>query len=287
MDYIGKYVAKYESGNKGSLSLGGCGYDWGLSCGTWQLTLRYGNCIKFLRKYFPKESSVLYFNENAQDTKVKEWPGRHYSSSPDEVKEVWYKCYEKVGGEKFLSYEHDYIKEQYYDKIKKKIIDYIDLDKASRAFQEMFWSWSVNAGVNGAYNGFITALKKINNKIVSYEKLLDACYDVRFEDKGTNRYKKDLANSERETLRKLLDVRGIGVNSISSPLLASQIEKKKVNYRAVVSGGNVYVRKGPGKHYDAKKVFRDGQKIRILLEQNNFGYVFPHGWVSLNYVKKI
>ena len=50
MDYIGKYVKKYESGNKGSLCLDNCGYDWGLSAGSYQLTLRYGNCIKFLKK---------------------------------------------------------------------------------------------------------------------------------------------------------------------------------------------------------------------------------------------
>ena len=287
MDYIGKYVAKYESGNKGSLSLGTSGYDWGISCGTWQLTLRYGNCIKFLKKYFPKESTALYFNENTDDVKAKEWPGRHYSSSPEEVKEIWYKCYEKVGGDKFLSYEHEFIKNQYYDKVKKKIIEYIDLDKTSRAFQEMFWSWSVNAGVAGAYNGLLKAMKKLNNKVNSYEKLLDACYDVRFEDKGTNRYKKGLNTSERETLRKLLFDKGIGVDSIKSPLLESQKEKKKVNYKAIIYGGSVYVRKGPGKHYDAKKIFREGQKVRIIAEQNNFGYAFLHGWVSLNYVEKI
>ena len=60
-DYIGKYVKRFESGNTESLTLDSCGYDYGLSCGSYQLTLRYGNCIKFLRKYFPNESQTLYY----------------------------------------------------------------------------------------------------------------------------------------------------------------------------------------------------------------------------------
>ena len=40
VDYIGKYVKKFESGSKGSLALSSCGNDWGLSCGSYQLTLR-------------------------------------------------------------------------------------------------------------------------------------------------------------------------------------------------------------------------------------------------------
>jgi hypothetical protein len=60
-DYIGKYVKQFESGSKGSTALGSCGNDWGLSCGSYQLTLRWGNCIKFLIQYFPKEAIGLYF----------------------------------------------------------------------------------------------------------------------------------------------------------------------------------------------------------------------------------
>ena len=59
IDYIGKYVKKYESGTKGSLSLSQCGNDWGLSCGSYQLTLRWGNCIKFLKKFSSKLISSL------------------------------------------------------------------------------------------------------------------------------------------------------------------------------------------------------------------------------------
>ena len=287
MDYIGKYVKKYESGNKGSLCLDNCGYDWGLSAGSYQLTLRYGNCIKFLKKYFPKDSSILYFNDNAEDVKLKEWPGQHYSSSPEVVKEVWINCYNKVGEEKFFEYEHQYIKEQYYDRIKKKIIDYIDLDRTCRAFQELFWSWSVNCGVTGCYNEFIKALGKINNKISSFEKLFDACYDIRYENKGTNRYKKGLKDSERETLRTLLNVKGINVDSISSPTLLRLAKNKLVNYIGIITGGSVNIRKGPGKSYNIIKVINEGQKVRICKENDGWGYILFNGWVSLKYVSKI
>lgn len=54
-DYIGKYVKKFESGSKGSLALSSCGNDWGLSCGSYQLTLRWGNCIRFLKNTFQQK----------------------------------------------------------------------------------------------------------------------------------------------------------------------------------------------------------------------------------------
>ena len=65
-DYIGKYVKEFESGSRGSLALDSCGYDWGLSCGSYQLTLRWGNAINFLKKYFP-------FSCNFREDVVKYW----------------------------------------------------------------------------------------------------------------------------------------------------------------------------------------------------------------------
>lgn len=288
MDYIGRYVKKYESGNKGSLCLDSCGYDWGLSTGSYQLTLRWGNCIKFLRKYFPKEAAALYFNENAKDIKSKKWPGQHYCSSPEDVEKVWRQCYEKVGGEKFFQYEHEYIKNQYYDRIKKKIVGYIDLDKTCRAFQEMFWSWSVNAGVNGCYNGVQKALKENNGKINSFESFLDSCYDVRYKDKGTNRYKKGLETSERETLRLLLNEKGIGVAAISSSTAEIEvIPQKTTSYQGVVTGNSVYIRERPNKNSKAIKIVRKGDRLKISAENDGWGHIPSIGWISLKYVEKL
>lgn len=72
-DYIGRYVKQFESGNKGSLCLAQCGYDYGLSCGSYQLTLRWGNCISFLKRYFPEVATDLYFN-NLPDIKSAKYP---------------------------------------------------------------------------------------------------------------------------------------------------------------------------------------------------------------------
>ena len=149
IDYIGKYVKKYESGTKGSLSLSQCGNDWGLSCGSYQLTLRWGNCIKFLKKFFPNETKSIYFN-STKDVATPSWPGANYCSSPEEVKKVWKICYNKVGAEQFFEYEHQYIEAMYYTPFKKAIKDYINLDNTNRAFQECCWSWAVHKGSSGA-----------------------------------------------------------------------------------------------------------------------------------------
>ena len=150
MDYIGKYTKQYESGNLNSLALGSCGNDWGLSCGSYQLTLRWGNCIKFLKKYFPNKTKSLYYN--GPDVSKASWPGNKYCSSPDEVKQIWIDCYNSVGSEQFFNYEYDYIKTIYYIPIKQKISSIINLDDSPRAFQECFWSWSIHRGILGAWN---------------------------------------------------------------------------------------------------------------------------------------
>lgn len=114
MDYIGKYVKQFESGNLGSLALGSCGNDWGLSCGSYQLTLRWGNCINFLKRFFPEEATSLYFKA-AKDVVTPNWPGADYCSSPQEVRNIWLNCFNKVKSDKFFEYEHLFMKENYYD----------------------------------------------------------------------------------------------------------------------------------------------------------------------------
>lgn len=222
-DYIGKYIQKFESGNLGSLAFGNCGNDWGLSCGTYQLTLRWGNCINFLKKYFPKEANNLHFN-NKKDISTTKWPGKEYCSKPDEVKAIWEKCYNSVGKDKFFEYEHQHIENLYYIPIKKRIINYIDLDATNRAFQECFWAWSIARGVGGAYNEFLDSIKLINIKTVPHERLLDIFYDKKYSLVPHNRYKKGFKDGEREILRNLINKNGINVDFITSP---SQIEIQK------------------------------------------------------------
>ena len=175
-DYIGKYVKECESGSKGSLALGSCGYDWGLSCGSYQLTLRWGNCINFLKKYFPNEAKDLYFKAT-KDKVSKTWPGVSYCSSPAKVQTVLTQCYNKVGAEKFFEYEHAFMEDNYYKPIKNKVKDLIDLDNANRAFQECFWSWAVHRGVSGANKEFRACLGAYKPSHYKEEKLLDLIYE--------------------------------------------------------------------------------------------------------------
>lgn len=220
-DYIGKHVKIFESGSKGSLCLESCGYDWGLSCGSYQITLRWGTCIKFLKTYFPSISQSLYFNTSQKDFSSKEYPGQEYCSSPEDVISVWRKGYEMVGEEMFFSYEHDFIRKQYYEPIKKKVLPYIDLDVTNRAFQECFWSWAIHKGVTGSFNYFMQVLNE-NDLVDVYSvgryKLFDLIYDKRYSINPFNRYKKGLyyGDSEREVLRKFLNTNGYGVPPVQT-----------------------------------------------------------------------
>ena len=225
-DYIGKYIKQFESGNLGSMAFGNCGYDWGLSCGSYQLTLRWGNCINFLKKYFPNESNKLYYRAT-KDFVSKTWPGSNYCSSPEEVKEVWTECYNKYGNDYFFECEYKHMKSIYYDQIKNKMISYIDLDKTNRAFQECFWAWAIARGINGAYKEFLDCIKFINIKTISHERLFDIFYDKKYQLVTHNRYKKGFAAGEREILRPLLKEPGIGVSEITSPSPIKVQKKEK------------------------------------------------------------
>jgi hypothetical protein len=204
-DHIGSLVKRFESASKGSLALAQCGNDWGLSCGSYQLTLRWGNCINFLKAYFPSEASSLYFN-NLKDIKSATWPGADYCSSPDEVKAVWMKCYNSVGAEKFEQCEISYIQEHYYNQLMKKLADYFNPNQHSRMIQECMWSWAVHRGVGTAASEFKAACSAAgidNPNTTLAEDLIDIVYDKRYSTfSAYNRYKKGAGdNSEREVLR--------------------------------------------------------------------------------------
>lgn len=206
---IGICVKKFESGTKGSISFSQCGNDWGISCGSYQLTLRWGNCIKFLKRYFPNIAKPLYFNDELTDYPSKYHPGFEYCSSPDAVKSAWMKAYNTVGADKFFSYEWEYMNDMYYNKIKSKISNILDLDNTDRAFQECFWSWSIHKGVTGCYNAFMEIIEEQGIDSLEYvnkEWFLDIIYDKRLEMDNLRRYKKGIfdGSSEREVLKGIL-----------------------------------------------------------------------------------
>lgn len=222
-DYIGRYVKQFESGLQGSLALAQSGNDWGLSCGSYQLTLRWGNCINFLKKYFPKEAKSLFFNTKKKDFASKSWPGEAYCSSPNDVKLCWQKCYNSVGEQRFFAYEHEYMEENFYKPIKTQMMPYMNLNEECRALQECFWSWAIHRGVGGAMNEFRQVTQKCDMKTITKDLLFDAIYDQRYSTFPYPRYQKGHLGSEREVLRPLLNTPGIGNTE------RNEVEMKKFN----------------------------------------------------------
>lgn len=212
MDYIGKIVKKFESGSKGSLAIGQAGFDCGCSYGTYQLTLRWGNVINFLKRYVPDLAKGLYYNGPDQSTG--NYPGKDYSSTPDEVKNVWMQMYNKVGAEKFFKYEHSYIKEICYDPCKEILCKQgIDIDVISRAYQEMIWSGAVHFGAITAADMFLAVAEEVgDNWGAKQEIVFNKFYEKRYEATGYERYKAGIynGNSEVETLRPYLVIKPLG-----------------------------------------------------------------------------
>lgn len=201
-DYIGRLVKPFESGNLGSLAFGDCGNDYGLSCGSYQLTLRWGNCIYFLKANFPKEAENLYWN-NLQDKASPKWPGYAYCSSPEEVKAVWVQCVRKYGNKVFFDKEHDWIRRAYYDPICHNLKNVFNPNAHTRMAQECMWSWAVHRGAAGAYVEFMAAVNGKDPQYMPGIQLIDLLYDERYKRVTVNRYKKGInpIYSEREVLR--------------------------------------------------------------------------------------
>lgn len=201
-DYIGRLVKPYESGNLGSLAFGNCGNDYGISCGSYQLTLRWGNCIYFLKSNYPKEAESLFWN-NLPDKALHLWPGESYCSAPADVKAIWIKCVKKDGEDKFFEKEHDWIRRAYYDPICNNLKNIFNPNAHTRMAQECMWSWAVHRGAAGAYIEFMSAVKGKDIQHMQGNQLIDLLYDERFKRVRVNRYKKKVSPtySEREALR--------------------------------------------------------------------------------------
>lgn len=235
-DYIGRFVKKFESGSRGSLSIGQSGIDWGCSYGTYQFIIRYGNVIKFLKEYFPEEASGLYWN-NLDDRPLNYYPGAAYCSSPDEITNVWLRAYNKVGPDKFFACEHDRIEKGWYipskNYIKNKLG--IDVDQVSRAYQEMVWSGAVHFGGISFAEMFIQAVVEIGNFAANQGAIFDRIYQLRFEKMKEaypnpgDRYRAGVfnGNSEVETLRPYLT---------HSPFSTQTVEPKEKRELLIICG---------------------------------------------------
>lgn len=290
-DYIGKYVKQFESGNNGSTCLAHSGYDWGLSCGSYQLTLRWGNCIAFLKTYFPEVAKDLYFN-NIGDIKLQTFPGVKYCSTPEQVKKVWMNCYESVGEEKFFEYEHAFIEKRYYEALMKKLNGLFNPNDHSRALQECLWSWAVHKGASGAFTG----LKSLSiAQSMSAENLLNRIYDYRYSVDAYNRYSRS-KSSERSALLEIKDLSPLPYNgSNKSTGLATGVNTGQNNghgykvgvYRVVSPDGFMTVRKKPSVNSDEVARVKNGEAFTFVDFSGDWGLLKSHqksrdGWVNCN-----
>lgn len=290
-DYIGRYVKEFESGSKGSLALGSCGNDWGLSCGSYQLTLRWGNCIRFLKKYFPEVAKDLYFN-NLGDIATPSYPGTRYCSSPTDVKKVWMLCYESVGEDKFFEYEHEYIQDAYYEPLMKKLVGLFNPNNHSRALQECCWSWSVHKSSGGAYNAIKELSKNINLQTSSVEVLLNRFYDYRYNVNKYTRYSTERC-SERNKLLGIKNMQplpykgsnpsdgsSVNVSDSNSTVDNSNAKLQCGIYRIICDELNV--RSGPGVSYKVNQVVRRNQAFTIVeIKNGTWGRLKSGaGWIN-------
>ena len=180
MDYIGKIVKKFESGNKGVYCCVQSGFDDGITCGSYQFVNAYGIVINFLKEVAPDLAKDLYWKGPTQ--MVNYWPGEWYSSSPDQIKKVWMKAIERFGEDKFFELEHEKIKKDYYIPCGERIKNCIgiNINDISRAYQELTWSGAVHFGEQTFANMFIKAVKEVGNFASNQDKVFDRIYELRY-----------------------------------------------------------------------------------------------------------
>lgn len=285
-DYIGRYVKAFESGNKGSLNLSHCGNDYGLSCGSYQLTLRFGNCIKFLKKYFPTQSEELYFNDKP-DIRSAEYPGPEYCSSPSDVSKVWWECYESVHRNRFFALEHKYILDNYYEPLMKKLNGLLNPNDHSRALQECLFSYAIHKGPSGAYSGLkdIPDYKSFQNMDV--EIILNKIYDYRYNVNKFNRYS-DMHGSERDTLLSIKTLEPLPYNGTNRSTGLSTGIVIEVPFICRTTCNTVDIRQGPSDRYDIVGRIITGPKYTIVDVCNNWGKLRSNlGWIPLNHITKV
>lgn len=188
-DYLGRLVKQFESGSKGSTSMGHCGADGGCSFGSYQLTIRWNNAYNFLKKFYKNNLNGLQPN-----------------SSVDKYKQVWMACYNKDPN-KFFTNEHAHIKAQYYDNIIKNLKGFYT--PSNRAMQECLWSWAVHRGATTASKEFKEACANAGIKDpqkADKKKLFEACYKRRYSYFSQyKRYRIGDSQSEVEKLRPYLN----------------------------------------------------------------------------------
>ena len=167
-DQLGSYLAKYESGKKGS---GAIGYDrkGGTSYGKYQIASNTGTYNAFL-KYLKNSGGAEGAAFAAQLQSA--GPG-NTGSRQGAAPEVW-KQFAQQNPELLGKWEHDFIKKTHYDvsynSIKKENPELAKAIDSNRGLQEMLWSTSVQHGGGKGSSIFNSAWGKSNGNVEDFIK---------------------------------------------------------------------------------------------------------------------
>lgn len=206
-DYVGRIVKKFTNGTSGPLTFSTNGNN-GFKCGSYGFSLKNGDVIYFLKKTFPKEAKDLYINPNNYK-ESNNWIGPDYSSSPDAIKSTWVRMYNKVGAEKFIELERQYVIDKMFSELAtdQDILPIKTLN-TDRGLLECFISLNMEYGtqMNVIINGILNEYQEDEVIYVDKETLFDYIYDIRYQLNPCARFERDVldGSSEREELRKYL-----------------------------------------------------------------------------------
>lgn len=166
-DYIGKYVARFESGNKGpSMISSGKGDNGGVSFGSYQFPSykkEIASSDSMLSKFWNKYYASKYPGVNPGDNQA--------------FKDAWRKEAD-ADSDGFFKNEHEFIADLYYVPFRNKVKNIVDLDNYDRAAQEAAWSTAVQFGSGntvfdkafGGQNQSATAPTDFINRLQDYKR---------------------------------------------------------------------------------------------------------------------
>lgn len=187
LDFVGKYVKKFESGDSGSKSISsGKGDYGGVSYGTYQLASfsQDGGNIGGSAKAFWD----TYYKNNYPDLKL---------VNNDKFKNAWLSEVDKDPN-KFFNNEHDYIMNKYYKPVVEGTSNLNDFIK-SRAMQESILSTSVQYGSGLAKGIFQNIIKGKDPDSISQYDLVSAVQD--YKSKNVDNHFRKSSQSVRNSLK--------------------------------------------------------------------------------------
>lgn len=201
-DWLGKYVAKYESGDKGPRMISnGSGDNGGVSFGTYQFpsygktTTTSGTLSEFWNKYYAQMFPGVT-------------PGNNSG-----FKDAWLAAVDKDENQ-FKANEAAFISKEYYDVSRNKMIKNMNFDPSaySRAAQEAVWSGSVQYGPESFANLTKSAMDGADPNGIQETEFLDKLYNHKYNtvDSWFKKCSESVRNgvrnrikNERETVRDL------------------------------------------------------------------------------------